>query len=226
MNQDLISYYNQRAKEYEKVYLNPAEQGDLQKAERIFQDLFAQKTVLEIACGTGWWTERIAQTATSILATDVNESVIEIAKQKQMPENVTFAVADMFGFTADKNFDGVFAGFIWSHILLQDLDRFLDKVKSFLKPNGTFVLIDGKAVTGTNHDLKNISKTDEHGNTFQTRKLENGTSHLVLKNFPTREFLYQKLSSIADDINFINLEYYWTVSCRLNKNSEKNKSES
>jgi len=225
MNQDLIAYYNERAKEYEKVYLNPAEQGDLQKAEQIFKELFAQKTVLEIACGTGWWTERIAQTATSILATDVNESVIEIAKQKQMPENVTFAVADMFDFATDEKFDSVFAGFIWSHILLQDLDRFLDKVKSFLKPNGTFVLIDGNAVTGTNHDLKNIAETDEHGNTFQTRKLENGTSHLVLKNFPTREFLYQKLSSIADDINFINLEYYWTVNCKLNKNSEKNESE-
>jgi len=225
MNQDLVSYYNHRAKEYEKVYLNPDEQEDLQKATQIFQDLFSRKTVLEIACGTGYWTERIAETATSVFAADINESVIEIAKERQK-ENITFAVADMYNFTADEKFEGVFGGFIWSHILLQDLDRFLDKVKSFLKPNGTFVLIDGKAVTGTNHDLKNISKTDEHGNTFQKRKLENGTSHLVLKNFPTRAFLYQKLSSIADDINFINLEYYWIVSCKLNKNSEKNKSES
>ncbi|MCU0238050.1 MAG: class I SAM-dependent methyltransferase [Pyrinomonadaceae bacterium] len=215
MNQNLISYYNERAKEYEKVYLNPAEQNDLFEATKIFQELFAQKEVLEIACGTGWWTERIAETAVSILATDVNESVIEIAKQKRMPENVTFAVADMFDFEADEKFDGVFAGFIWSHILLQDIDKFLAKVKSFLKPNGTLVLIDGKAVAGTNHDLKNISKTDEFGNTFQTRKLENGTSHLVLKNFPTEDFLHQKLSGIATDINFINLEYYWIVSCRL-----------
>ncbi len=28
MNQDLVSYYKDRAKEYEKVYLNPDEQGD------------------------------------------------------------------------------------------------------------------------------------------------------------------------------------------------------
>jgi ubiquinone/menaquinone biosynthesis C-methylase UbiE len=220
MNQDLISYYNERAKEYEKVYLHSAEQNDLQKAEQIFKELFANKTVLEIACGTGWWTERIAETAVSILATDVNDSVIEIAKQKQMPENVTFAVADMFDFEADEKFDSVFAGFIWSHILLQDIDKFLAKVRSFLKSNGTLVLIDGRAVEGTNHDLKNISKTDEFGNTFQTRKLENGTSHLVLKNFPTQDFLHQKLSGFATEINFIDLGYYWITSCKLSQIAE------
>lgn len=221
MNQNLISYYNQRAKEYEKVYQNPAEQDDLHTAEKIFKDLFANKTVLEIACGTGYWTERIAKTATSIFATDVNQSVIEIARQKKMPGNVTFAVADMFDLSTDKKFDAVFAGFIWSHILLQDLDNFLQKVKSILKPNGTFVLIDGNAVAGTNHDLKNIAQTDESGNTFQNRKLENGTSHLVLKNFPTQDFLRQKLSTVATEINFNNLKYYWIVMCFLKNHDKK-----
>lgn len=214
MNKNLVSYYSERAKEYEKIYQNPAEQEDLQTSEKIFQDLFARKTVLEIACGTGYWTERIAKTATSIYATDINESVIEIAKARQK-DNIIFAVADMFDFTPDEKFDAVFAGFIWSHILLEDLDKFIEKLKSFLKPNGTIVFIDGNAVAGTNHDLKNITKTDEYGNTFQTRKLENGSSHLVLKNFPTKEFLVQKLSKIATDINFINLKYYWILSCKL-----------
>ncbi len=222
MNQNLVSYYSDRAKEYEKVYLNPAEQEDLQTSEKLFQDLFVNKTVLEIACGTGYWTERIAKVATSIYATDVNESVIEIAKQRQK-ENITFAIADMFDFTPVEKFDGVFGGFIWSHILIQDLDKFIEKAGSFLKPGGTIVFIDGNAVAGTKHDLKNITKTDEHGNTFQTRILENGTSHLVLKNFPTEEFLRQKLSSITTEINFINLKYYWIASCKLKENYDETK---
>ncbi len=194
----------------------------LQTSEKIFQELFAGKTVLEIACGTGYWTERIAETATSVYATDINESVIEIATERQK-ENITFAVADMFDFATDEKFEAVFGGFIWSHILLQDLDRFLEKVKSFLKPRGTIVFIDGNSVDGTNHDLKNITKTDEHGNTFQSRKLENGSSHLVLKNFPTNDFLFEKLSSIATDINFINLKFYWIVSCKLSEKLTKQK---
>ncbi|HEX9959683.1 MAG TPA: class I SAM-dependent methyltransferase [Pyrinomonadaceae bacterium] len=220
MNQDLVSYYNDRAKEYEQVYLNPDEQEDLLKATELFQALFSQKTVLEIACGTGYWTERIAETAASVFATDINESVIEIAGERQK-KNITFAVADMYSFTPAEKYDGVFGGFIWSHILLQDLDKFIEKVKSFLKSNGTIVFIDGNAVEGTNHDIKKITKTDEQGNTFQTRKLENGSSHLVLKNFPTKEFLIQKLSSAATDIDFIKLKYYWIVSCKLNENGGK-----
>ena len=215
MNHDLVSYYSERAKEYEKVYLNPAEQEDLHRSEKTLKDLFANKTVLEIACGTGYWTERIAETATSIYATDINESVIEIAKERQR-ENITFAVADMFDLTPEERFEGVFGGFIWSHSLLQDLDGFLEKIKNLLKPNGTIVFVDGNPVVGTNHDVKNVTKTDEYGNTFQSRRLENGTSHLVLKNFPTRDFLVQKLSRIAADMNFISLEYYWIVSCKLN----------
>jgi predicted methyltransferase len=66
MNQSIISYYNERAKEYEKVYLNPDEQEDLLTATRFFQEIFSHKAVVEIACGTGYWTEQISKTATSV----------------------------------------------------------------------------------------------------------------------------------------------------------------
>ena len=218
MNQDLVSYYRDRAKEYDKVYNNPDEQEDLLKAASFFTDLFAKRTVLEIACGTGYWTEQISKTTASIFATDVNESVIEIAQNRELGANVTFAVADMFNMTAEMKYEGLFGGFIWSHILLQAIDRFVEKVKEFVKPGGVIAFIDSNNVEGTNHDIKCIAKTDEYGNTYQARKLENGISHLVLKNFPTRGFLTQKLSGIATDINHIDLKYYWIVSCRRRDN--------
>lgn len=212
MNQDLIAYYNARAQEYEKVYLNPAEQGDLQASNRIFQRLFAQKTVLEIACGTGYWTGRIAEAATSILATDINESVVDIARHKVSGENIRFAVADMYTFVPEQPFQALFGGFIWSHILLQDLDPLLDKLRSFLYSGASFAFIDSNPVAGTKHALDQIAKIDEHGNTFQLRQLENGSSHLVLKNFPDTDFLHQKFSRIATDIEVTHLHYYWIVS--------------
>jgi 2-polyprenyl-3-methyl-5-hydroxy-6-metoxy-1,4-benzoquinol methylase len=215
MNQDLVSYYKERANEYEKVYFNPAEQEDLLSATSIFQTLFFKKTVLEIACGTGYWTEQISKTAVSIHATDVNESVIHIAQKKGLDNNVTFSIADMYHFFPEKKFDGLFGGFIWSHILLQNLDKFLNNLKDFLIAGGTMVFIDSNPVEGTSHDSKNITKTDEQGNTYQARKLDNGTPHLVLKNFPTRDFLFKKLSGVATDINYINLGFYWIVSCKL-----------
>ena len=46
---------------------------------------------------------------------------------------------------------------------------------------------------------------------------DDGAAVLVLKNFPTKEFIFTKLSGIATEINFINLTYYWIISFRLTK---------
>ncbi len=215
MNKDLQSYYNARAKEYDKVYAIPEEQQDLAEATKIFQQLFAQQTVLEIACGTGYWTKQISVTARSIFATDINESVIEIAKGRNDAGNVQFKVADMYDLSTATKYDALFGGFIWSHILLEDLDSFLQKATGFLKPGGTIAFIDSKPIPNTIHDVKRITRTDEHGNTFQTRNLENGSTHVVLKNFPSQEFLQQKLSPCFKNIQYIPLEHYWIVTAFL-----------
>jgi 2-polyprenyl-3-methyl-5-hydroxy-6-metoxy-1,4-benzoquinol methylase len=217
VNRNLVSYYNDRAREYEKVYLNPDEQEDLQKASAISQALFSKKTVFEIACGTGYWTEQISKTANSVYATDINESVIEIARKSHAGNNSAFAVADMFSITTNKKYEGLFGGFIWSHILLQDLDKFIGKIKEFIQPGAVIIFIDSNCVEGTNHDTSKLSEADEYGNTYQVRMLDNGSHHLVLKNFPTKDFIFQKLSAIATDFSFIKLKYYWIVSCRLSE---------
>lgn len=93
----------------------------------------------------------------------------------------------------------MFGGFIWSHILLQDLDKFLSTVNSLVSPGSTVVFMDNNFVEGSNHP---ITERDAHGNSFQTRKLEDNTTHLVLKNFPTEIFLQQKLKDIGGEIKF------------------------
>lgn len=219
MNKNIVTYYHQRAHEYEKVYQNPAEQDDLRRAEDIFLPIFKGKRVLEIACGTGYWTERLAKTAGSIFATDINASVVEIARERQVGGNVTFAVADMFEIEAEDKYDAVFCGFIWSHIPLEDLDRFLKKLEDLTKPGGPIVFIDCNPVPGSKHDPKSIRKTDEQGNTYQDRTLADGSAHRVLKNFPTDDLLAQKLAAVATKIEIQRLEHYWIATANLFKPS-------
>ena len=214
MSQDLTSYYNDRAKEYDKVYQIPEEKEDLVKASELFQKIFKNKSVLEIACGTGYWTEQISITANSILATDINKSVIDIAKTKNFNNNVIFEIADMNNLITAKIFDGFFGGFIWSHILLQDIDKLLRKLKDQIIENGDIVFIDSNQVLGGAHDKNRITRVDKFGNTFQTRKLENETTYEVLKNFPSKHFLIDKLSQISTDINIIELEHYWIATSK------------
>ena len=186
------------------------------KSAVLFQNIFANKSVLEIACGTGYWTEKISKTANSIFATDINEIVIDIARTRKFNSNVVFQVADMNCLSIDKKFDGLFGGFIWSHILLQDLDNFLLRLKGLLNENAKIAFIDSKQVEGTNHDRKRITRIDQYGNTFQTRTLENGTTHEVLKNFPSKQFLTDKLLQISTEVEIIELEHYWIATSKTN----------
>ncbi len=204
---ELEAYYAQRASEYEAIYAKPERQEDLTQASQLLQDIFHQKKVLEIACGTGYWTPFIAQSAEYVLATDINESVLEIARTKNYPlDNVQIRQADLYQIQADPSFDALFGGFIWSHIKVEALPSFLAKVSTLVKPGGTIVFMDNCFVEGSNTP---ISEQDEQGNTYQQRSLENGAQYLVLKNFPTFEFLEQTLGGIAQNLQYKALKHFW-----------------
>jgi predicted TPR repeat methyltransferase len=162
MNQDLIRYYKERAKDYEQIYTKPERQYDLISAEDILQDLFCDKNILEIACGTGYWTAKIAKTAKSIYASDVNEAVVEIARQKDLGDTVKFAVADLYNIEIEEEYEGLFGGFIWSHILLQDLDKFLAIIEGNLPKNGLIVFMDNKFVEGSNTPITSTDHSEIH----------------------------------------------------------------
>ena len=67
-DEDLAAYYAARAAEYDRVYLKPERQDDLRQIEDWLPGRFDGKHVLELACGTGWWTRLIAPRAASVLA--------------------------------------------------------------------------------------------------------------------------------------------------------------
>lgn len=209
MNSDIISYYKDRAKEYEKVYNKPERQSDLLLAKQILQDTFKDKSVFEIACGTGYWTEKISVTAKNILATDINDSVIEVAKSKSYSlDKVEFKIADIFNLININKQESLFGGFIWSHINLQELNIFIHIINNLVENEGIIIFMDNNYIEGSNLP---VTEKDNFGNTYQTRALENGTTHKVLKNFPTEKFIRQLLTNKATDIEFINLQYYWIL---------------
>ena len=212
MDTALINYYKDRAAEYEKIYHKAERQTDLTDAALALQSIFSGKEILEIACGTGYWTEKLSVTAREILATDINETVIDIAKTKNYsPASVRFQTTDLYQLPHSSLYESLFGGFIWSHIALRELPHFINVVNKLVHKDGTVVFMDNNYVEGSNLP---ITDRDEEGNTYQTRLLENGTSHKVLKNFPTEGFIRDLLKEKASRVEFISLQYYWILKYR------------
>ena len=76
----LAKYYATIAQQYERVYDKPERQEDLEVLRDKVADVLEGHTVLELACGTGYWTEVIAESAESVLATDVNDEMLALAR--------------------------------------------------------------------------------------------------------------------------------------------------
>ena len=214
MNTDMATYYAQRAAYYERVYFKPERQDDLRAMETWLALPFAGRRVLEVACGTGWWTPHGARDAASWLATDLNPETMAVARAKPLPACVAFAQVDAYTFAQieGRTFDAAFTGCWWSHVPLQRLPGWLEALHSRLEPGSRVVMLDNSFVQTSSTP---ITHHDAFGNGYQTRSLDDGSVHEVLKNFPTREEAFAMLGPRARQPEWIDYEHYWVLSYEL-----------
>jgi demethylmenaquinone methyltransferase/2-methoxy-6-polyprenyl-1,4-benzoquinol methylase len=207
----LRTYYAARAPEYEAIYAKPERPADLATLRDLVAGFARGRRMLEVACGTGYWTAVLAATARSVLATDVTDEMLALARAKALATDiVTFARADAYRREAvDGAFDGAFAGFWWTHVLRSDRSRFLGGLHRRLEPGARVMLIDNRYVEGSSTP---VSRTDAAGNLYQQRRLADGSTHEVLKNFPSPEELRRDLAAagvLAPEI--VETTYFWVA---------------
>ena len=206
----LEQYYSRRASEYEQIYEKPERQHELEWLRRRIPELLRERTVLEVACGTGYWTQFIARTAARVHACDINESVLEIAREKPIPrQRVDFFKADAITLEGvPTGCDAAFAGFWWSHVKKSELARFVENLSRRLERGALVAILDNKYVEGSSTA---IARRDSEGNTYQKRRLANGDEYEVLKNFPTAPELTEAVRRVARDARLEELAYYWLL---------------
>jgi len=203
-------YYARRAAYYERVYHKPERQHDLRAMEAWLAGAFAGRQVLEVACGTGWWTPHGARDAASWLATDLNSETLAVAQARPMPASVSFATVDAYTLAGldRQRFDAAFAGCWWSHVPLARLPGWLDTLHARLQPGAVVVLLDNSFVPASSTP---ISRTDADGNTYQQRHLDDGSTHEVLKNFPTPDQAMAVLGPRARGAQWLDWTHYWAL---------------
>jgi len=206
-------YYARRAESIEQVYLKPERQADLSTLRQRLAEIMAGHRVLEVACGTGYWTQIYAPAAESVVATDINPPMLALAKAKGLDAGkVRWEMADAFHLPDLGPFTACLAAFWWSHVPREAQEGFLQELRRSLGKDTLLVLVDNAYVEGSS---TTIARTDHHGNTFQIRTMPDGERIEVLKNFPSDSGLRKKLSVAANDIRILRLEYYWMLTCRL-----------
>jgi demethylmenaquinone methyltransferase/2-methoxy-6-polyprenyl-1,4-benzoquinol methylase len=187
----MAAYYRARAPEYEQWfyrrgrYDRDAESNarwfaEVEEVVRAFDDLGIGDEVLELACGTGIWTERLARVARSVTAIDGSPEMIAINRARVAGERVMYLQADLFTWRPERTYDSVFFGFWISHVPDELLDDFLQMVAEALRPGGTLFWVDGRyepASTAIDHQLPGLESQ------LMTRRLNDGREFQIVKNF-------------------------------------------
>lgn len=215
MKDDTVEYYRARAAEYEQIYYRevPARRQELADDVARLRALAVDKTILELACGTGYWTNEMSQVARQITAADISAEMIAEAKKKPLRCPVDFVESDMFACSfPEQAFDLIAVGFWFSHQPRQEFDKLFDLLDRCRKPDGLIWLIDNNPpAEGPNTDS---AGSDSFGNNFKQRFLNDGSPYIILKNYFSREELTEIFARRYRIEQLIYGTYYWSVVLR------------
>lgn len=210
----LALYYAHRAGEFEEAYRIPERKADLAQLADLLRELVAGERVLEVACGTGYWTQAMAATASTILATDINEPMLALARQRVYGRaRVEFAAADAWHLEGRAgDFTTGASMFWWSHLPRSRISNFLTGFHACLQPGARVVFADHLP---TDCRWMPPACVDAEGNTYQRRCLHSGEVFNIIKNYPDESEVRAALAGLATEVHYTRLANVWLLYYRL-----------
>jgi SAM-dependent methyltransferase len=190
-----LAYYRAGAAEYDRQY---AEVEDLQNLLAVVDELPIAGDVLELACGTGQWTTRLAARARSVTAVDASAEVLALARARTASHTVRFLQADLFEWRPPRRYDTVFFAFWLSHVPPARLPAFWNTVAAALAPGGKAIFIDdGPAMVAEEEVLANEPAP------AALRRLDDGSRYRIVK-------VFHDVRTLTDDLTALG----WSVHIR------------
>lgn len=199
-------YYRRRAGEYDvTVY------GDVVAARariaRLVPEIRPTGTVLEIACGTGLWTEALARVAKTVTAIDLAPEAVAIARDRVRANNVRFEVADIFSWETSARFDVIFFAAWLSHVPMSRFEGFWRLLGGLLAAGGRVLFID-QHVEGRDEETY-LPGSDE----IVERQLQDGSRYRIIKNFVDPERLERRLRGLGWECRMRRCGGDWGLVC-------------
>jgi len=202
--QEQIKYYRERASEYDEWFFREGryDRGE-QHRRQWFSEVFEVEAalratkpsgdVLELACGTGLWTQHLVPFATRLIAVDATPEAIALNQQRVNSNSVEYIVADLFNWTPNQQFDYIFFGFWLSHVPEEKFASFWQMVKEALKPDGRVFFVD--SLFTQDSTAKDHAALNKQG--YSERKLNDGQTYRIVKIFYEPNELEESLQNLG-----------------------------
>ncbi|MCY4072810.1 MAG: class I SAM-dependent methyltransferase [Chloroflexi bacterium] len=186
--QHQIDYYSARAPEYDQWFYRQGRydrgaafkrqwESEAQIVREQLLNAPRQKHILEMAPGTGIWTEQLIKIGDQVTALDASPEMIAINKAKLGSDRVSYIQADLFTWRAQRQYDLVFFGFWLSHVPGEELSTFLRAVYDALAPGGRLFFVDSQE-RESSHTRR---ETADLGGELQQRVLSDGRLYEIVK---------------------------------------------
>lgn len=183
-----IEYYRARAEEYDRSISGAV--TVFEPAIHMLTQLGKFNQVLELACGTGFWTKHLLQISEHVTAADAAPEMLQIAREYVGDDRITYQQLDLFQWQPAETFDLVFFANWLSHVPPEALDGFLNKVHTSLKAGSCIALVD-------QHAPSEADSAIAKENIYAVRPLEDGRKFTIVKAFYNLNELEEKLTKLG-----------------------------
>lgn len=206
-----IEYYRARAPEYDEWWHRRGryDRGE-EENRRWFEEGAAVRSilesfapagrVLELACGTGLWTETLRPFAETMTAVDASPEMIGLCR-KRLAEagagTVRFVRADLFAWEPDGEYDFLFFAFWLSHVPEERFDPFWNRLARAAAPGARVFFVDSlptPASTAVDHVL------GDRSDPIRGRRLNDGREYRVVKVFHEPAALEKRLAALGWEV--------------------------
>lgn len=168
--------------------------SDVAEAHAILERFKPAGDVLELACGTGLWTERLLHDATSVTVVDGFPEMLELCRARVADPRVSYVQADLFAWEPTRTYEVCFFGFWLSHVPEEHFEAFWAKVRRAVGSDGRVFFIDS-----SRHDLASaVDHTlPKPENPIMLRRLADGREYHIVKRFYEPPALQQRLAKLG-----------------------------
>lgn len=180
------------------------------------KEIVKNKTVLDIACGEGYGSNFIAQTASFVYGVDIDKNVIDYACNKYKRENLCFKCGSVNKIEMnDASIDIVVSFETIEHVETEVQKSFLTEVKRVLKKDGIFIVSSPNKAIATDW----VWEVYKYKNEFHKKEFYIEEFHVFLKSyFNNIELFYQRNETAL----ILNSEYAKSLDIILNEGKNYN----